>query len=174
LFGCSFLAMQNTLTKLGSDYKSIEAVFAFLVSAVSVLPATIGVTMGKNPSGAITDIVESLEKIKQSKVLMGTMIGLQAAIWGLTVTEVINNWHFVIFSTANLLIVPPLGGAILKGRAMKKHGIEPPMPPELIGIDRPFTDDDRIAMEHILGLDGVPVPVATPLHHEEGVAHAPA
>ncbi len=50
LFGCSFLAMQNTLTKLGQDYKSLEAVFGFLVSAVSVGPATIGITMGKNPA----------------------------------------------------------------------------------------------------------------------------
>jgi hypothetical protein len=166
--------MQNTLTKLGSDYKSLEAVFAFLVSAVSVAPATIGITMGKNPSGAITDIVEALEGIKQSKILMGTMIGLQAAIWGLTVTEVINNWHFVIFTAANLLIVPPLGGALLKSRAMKKLGIEPPTPAEFVGIDRPFTEDDRVAMEHALGLDALAVPVATPVHHEEGPAHAHA
>jgi hypothetical protein len=161
--------MQNTLTKLGSDYESLEAVFGFLVSAVTVMPATIGVTMGKNPSGAITDIVESLEKIKQSKLIMFTMIGLQALIWGLTATEVINNWHFVIFTAANLLLVPPALGGIVKAQAMKKFGIEPPTPPELIGIDRPFTDDDRVAMEHALGLDGVPVPVATPLHHEDAL-----
>jgi branched-chain amino acid transport system permease protein len=173
LFGCSFLAMQNTLTKLGGDYRSIEAVFAFLVSAVTVMPATIGVTMGKNPSGAVTDIVEGLEGMKQSKPLMFTVIGLEVGIWALTVGEIINNWHFVIFTAANLLIVPVVGGPVVKARAMKKHGIEPPMAPELIGIDRPFTEDDRLAMEHALGLDGVPVPVATPLHHEESL-HASA
>jgi len=43
------------------------------------MPATIGITMGKNPSGAITDIVEALEGIKQSKILMGTMIGFDFA-----------------------------------------------------------------------------------------------
>ncbi len=52
---------------------------------------------------------------------------------------------------------------------MKKHGIEPPTPPELIGIDRPFTDDDKTAMEHALGLDGVPVPVPVKLHQEEAL-----
>jgi branched-chain amino acid transport system permease protein len=169
LFGCSIVAMQNTLTKLGSDYESIEAVFGFLVSAVTVMPATIGVTMGKNPSGAITDIVEGLERMKQSKLIMFTMIGLQAAIWGLAVTELISNWHFVIFTAANLLLVPPALGGIVKAQAMKNLGIEPPVPPELIGIDRAFTEDDRVAMEHALGLDGVPVPVATPLHHEEAL-----
>ncbi len=110
LFGCSFLAMQNTLTKLGQDYKSLEAVFGFLVSAVSVGPATIGITMGKNPSGAVSDIVEGLENIKKSKPLMLTMIGLQAIIWALTARGYINNWHFVIFTVANLLIVPPVVG----------------------------------------------------------------
>jgi branched-subunit amino acid ABC-type transport system permease component len=169
LFGCSFLAMQNTLTKLGQDYKSLEAVFGFLVSAVSVGPATIGITMGKNPSGAVSDIVEGLENIKKSKPLMLTMIGLQAIIWALTARGYINNWHFVIFTVANLLIVPPVGGAIVKSRAMKKYGIEPPTPPELIGIDRPFTDDDKMAMEHALGLDGVPVPVPVKLHQEEAL-----
>ncbi len=174
LFGCSILAIQNTLTKLGSDYKSLEAVFGFLVSAVSVMPATIGVTMGKNPSGAITDIVESLEGIKKSKPLMLTMIGLQVLIWALAWQGVINNWHFVIFTAANLLIVPPLGGAVLKNMALKKAGVEPPVPPELIGIDRPFTDDDRLAIEHALGLDAVPLPVSAPVHHQEEAAHAPA
>jgi len=174
LFGCSFLAMQNTLTKLGQDYQSLEAVFGFLVSAVTVLPATIGVTMGRNPSGAITDIVEGLEEIKKSKPLMFTMIGLQVLIWALAWTEVINNWHFVIFTAANLLLVPPIGGAILRGRALKAAGAEAPTPPELIGIDRPFTEADRIAMEHVLGLDDVPTPVTTAPHHEEGALHAPA
>ncbi len=163
LFGCSFLAMQNTLTKLGNDYQSLEAVFGFLVSVVTVLPATIGVTMGKNPSGAITDIVDSLENIKKSKPLMLTIIGLQVAIWGLAVGDVINNWHFVIFTAANLLIVPPLGGAILKGRALKQAGIEPPTPPELIGIDRPYTEEDLATMDEVLGLDPrvLPAPSAT-------------
>ena len=174
LFGCSFLAMQNTLTKLGQDYESLEAVFGFLVSAVTVLPATIGITMGKNPSGAITDIVESLEQIKKSKPLMFTMIGLQVLVWALAWGDVINNWHFVIFTAAILLLVPPIGGAILKSRAMKAAGVEPPMPAELIGIDRPFTEDDRVAMEHVLGLDNVPTPVNAAPHHEEGAVHAPA
>jgi hypothetical protein len=100
---------------------------------------------------------------------MFTMIGLQAVIWGLAATELISNWHFVIFTAANLLIVPPALGGIVRSQAMKKLGIEPPTAPELIGIDRPFTDDDRVAMEHALGLDGVPVPVATPLHHEDAL-----
>ena len=175
LFGCSFLAMQNTLTKLGSDYKSLEAVFAFLVSAVSVLPATIGITMGKNPSGAITDIVEALEGIKKSKVLMGTMIGLQAAIWGLTVTEVINNWHFVIFTAANLLIVPPLGGAHpqepgdeeARDRTTDTAGVHRHRP--TLHRGRP-----RRHGTHRWASTPCRVPVATPVHHEEGPAHAHA
>jgi hypothetical protein len=103
---------------------------------------------------------------------MLTMIGLQVLIWGLTMGDVINNWHFVIFTAANLLLVPPVGGALLKSRAMKKAGVEPETPPELVGVDRPFTVQDRLAMEHALGLDAVAVPV--PASYEREQANAPA
>ena len=162
LIGGSFLAMQNVLTKLGTDYASLEAVFAFLVSAVTVLPATIGITMGKNPSGAITDIVEGLENIRRSKTLMFTMIGVQALIWVLAFGEVINNWHFVIFTAFNLLVVPPLGGSILAGRARSRAGVPPPVPAEMIGVDRPYTAQDVEEMDRVLGFDtlGVEIPTA--------------
>ena len=43
LNGAAFVAMQNTFTKLGNDLRSIEPIFSFLVSLVTVLPATIGI-----------------------------------------------------------------------------------------------------------------------------------
>ena len=171
LFGCAFLAMQNTLTKLGNDYTSLEAVFGFLVSAVTIGPATIGITMGKNPSGAITDIVESLEQMKKSKPLMLTVIGLQFLIWLGAMTEVYSNWWFVIFTAANLLIVPPLGGAIVGRAATKKAGVEPPIPPEMVGVERDFTEDDRLEMDKVLGIEGVPIPHAS---HDRESVNAPA
>ena len=42
-------------------------------------------------------------------------------------------------------------------------------PPELIGVVRPFTEDDKTAMDKALGLDGVPVPVPVSLHTEEAL-----
>lgn len=171
LFGCAFLAMQNTLTMLGNDYTSLEAVFGFLVSAVSVGPAAIGVTMGKNPTGAVHDIVTGLDDLKKSKPLMATMVGFQLVIWLLAWTGVYNNWYFVILTAANLLIVPPLGGAIVAKRAMKAAGVEPPTPPEFIGVTRDFTHEDLVEMDKALGIEGVSIPT---LADVEESAHAPA
>ncbi|MCD9624838.1 ABC transporter permease [Rhabdothermincola salaria] len=173
LNGAAFLSMQNSLEKLGSDYRTLQPIFGFLVSAVTVLPATIGVTMGKNPSGAITDIAEGLNEIKRSKVLMLSVIALQALVWGLWWQDVYNGWWFTIFTALNLLLVPPIGGAIVKAFAVRKYDLPQPTPPELIGLDVPFTDDDRQQMDHVLALDSVPVPVGTHVHEGETV-HASA
>ena len=158
LSGVAFVAMTNTLTKLGQDYASIEAIFAFLVSAVTVMPATIGITMGKNPSGAVTDIVEGFSLLKDAKPLLYSMIGLEAIIYGLTVAGVITNWNFVILTGVVLFVIPPVGGKFYGAYMMKKFGVPPPMPPELIGIDRPYTDEDLATMDHALGLDAMVIP----------------
>lgn len=163
-------ALNLTLRKLALDYASVEAIFMFFVSAVTVLPATIGITMGKNPSGAVSDIVEGLDQIKQSKPLMFTIIGLEVGIWALTATEVITNWHFVILTFINLIFVPIIGGKILLARAMR--GVPQPIPPELIGIDRPFTAEDLATMDQALNLEGVVIPSASTVREE--AAHVSA
>jgi branched-chain amino acid transport system permease protein len=172
LSACAFVAMTNTLQKLGADYVSIAAIFGFLVSLVTVMPATIGITMGKNPSGAVSDIVEGLHKIKQSKPLMLTVIGLQVLLWGLTAGGVIHNWTFVILTAANLLIVPSVGGRIVLAVMLRRAGVEPPTPPELIGVDRPYTPEDLATMDHALGLDALVIP--TPDDAEKEAVGAPS
>ena len=157
-------ALNLTLRKFAVDYSSLEAIFMFFVSAVTVLPATIGITMGKNPSGAVNDIVGGLDQIKQSKPLMVTLIGLEVLIWALTAAEVLTNWNFVVLTFANLLIVPAIGGKILLARAMR--GVPKPVPPELIGIDRPFTPEDLAEMDHALDLEGVVIPTAATVREE--------
>jgi hypothetical protein len=157
-------ALNLSLRKFAVDYSSLEAIFMFFVSVVTVLPATIGITMGKNPSGAVNDIVGGLDRIKQSKPLMVTLIGLEIVIWALTATEVISNWNFVVLTLINLLVVPVIGGKILLARAMR--GVPKPVPPELIGIDRPFTPEDLEAMDHALDLEGVVIPSAGTVREE--------
>jgi len=120
--------------------------------------------MGKNPSGAVSDIVQGLDQIKQSKPLMLTLIGLEAAIWGLTAAEVITNWNFVILTLVNLLIVPVVGGKILLARAMR--GVPKLVPPELVGIDRPFTSEDLAEMDRALNLEGVVIPTMETVREE--------
>ena len=159
--------LNNTLAKFAHDYTSLEAVFMFFVSAVTVLPATIGITMGKNPSGAVHDIVEGFSALKDAKPLMYSMIGLEVAAWVLTATGVFTGWHFAIATLIILFVIPPVGGKLYAGYMLRKFGVPPPMPAELIGIDRPFTDEDLATMDQALGIDGIVIP-------RKETAHAPA
>ena len=167
LNGAAFLAMQNTLTKLGSDYVTLQPIFGFFVSVVTVLPATIGVTMGKNPSGAVTDIVEGLDQIKQAKPVVFTVVGLQVLIWAGAWQDLYNGWWFTILTAINLLVVTRVAGLVMMAWARRAYDLPVPTAPELVGIDRPFTEDDLAEMDLALGLDAVPSPA-------QENAHAPA
>jgi hypothetical protein len=70
----------------------------------------------------------------------------------------------VILTLINLILVPIVGGKILLARAMR--GVPQPVPPELIGIDRPFTPEDLATMDHALNLEGVVIPSAGTVREE--------
>ena len=159
IFLVAFIEMLNgALKKFAVDYSALEAIFMFFVSAVTVLPATIGITMGKSPSGAVNDIVEGFSRLKDAKPVMYSMIGLEVIAYALTVTGVLTNWHFAIATIVVLFVVPALGGKIYEKYMLKKFGVPPPVPAELIGIERPYTDDDLADMDRVLGLDAVVLP----------------
>jgi hypothetical protein len=123
--------------------------------------------MGKNPSGAISDIVEGLDQIKRAKPVVVTVIALQVLIWVGTWQDLYNGWWFTILTALNLLVVPRVVGLGMAARARRTHDLPAPVAPELVGIDRPFTDADLAEMDLVLGLDGVPLA-------REDRAHAPA
>ena len=159
VFLVAFIEMLNgSLKKFAVDYAGLEAIFMFFVSAVTVLPATIGITMGKSPSGAVNDIVEGFSRLKDAKPVMYTMIGLEVLAYALTAAGVLTNWHFAIATIVVLFVVPPLGGKIYEKYMLKKFGVPPPVPAEMIGIERPYTDDDLAHMDRVLGLDAVVLP----------------
>ncbi|MBU3700425.1 MAG: ABC transporter permease [Acidimicrobiia bacterium] len=159
VFLVAFIEMLNgSLKKFAVDYAGLEAIFMFFVSAVTVLPATIGITMGKSPSGAVNDIVEGFSRLKDAKPVMYTMIGLEVLAYALTAAGVLTNWHFAIATIVVLFVVPPVGGKIYEKYMLKKFGVPPPVAAEMIGIERPYTDDDLAHMDRVLGLDAVVLP----------------
>lgn len=159
VFLVAFIEMLNgSLKKFAVDYAGLEAIFMFFVSAVTVLPATIGITMGKSPSGAVNDIVEGFSRLKDAKPVMYSMIGLEVLAYALTAAGVLTNWHFAIATIVVLFVVPPVGGKIYEKYMLKKFGVPPPVPAEMIGIERPYTDDDLAHMDQVLGLDAVVLP----------------
>lgn len=159
IFLVAFIEMLNgTLKKFAVDYSALEAIFMFAVSAVTVLPATIGITMGKSPSGAVNDIVEGFSQLKDAKPVMYTMIGAEVLAYGLTAAGVLTNWHFAIATIVVLFVVPAVGGKLYERHMLKKFGVPPPVPAEMIGIERPYTDEDLAHMDRVLGLDSIVLP----------------
>ncbi|MCU1380672.1 MAG: inner-rane translocator [Acidimicrobiales bacterium] len=158
ILGVAFAGLSNTFTKLGTDHASLQGLFDFGKDFVTVLPATIGITMAKNPSGAVHDIVTNFRAMSKARnVLIGATV-VEAVLYGLTRGGAINNWWFLVLSAAVLFLLPVVAKAV-SPEAFVEEGAteatpEDEMPLEYVGIDRPFTAEDRDFLDRALGLHG--------------------
>jgi len=158
LLGVAFAALSDTFVKLGGDHASFSGTFDFLKDFTTVLPATIGITMGKNPSGAVHDIVTNFRAMAKAKpVLIGAGV-LEGLLYVLRRADVLNNWYLLVFTFIIMLMLPVVAQALMP-QAFVVEGedaeeAEDEVPLELIGIDRPLTEDDRELFDHELGLHG--------------------
>jgi ABC-type branched-subunit amino acid transport system permease subunit len=158
LSGVAFVAMQNTFTKLGTDYKSFDGMFSFLAKLTTVMPALIGVSLGKNPSGAVNDIVMGFEPLRRAKPLVIGGIAALLVIWGLAAGDVIGNWWFVILFVAVMMLVPRVAMMVKPDAFLAPEVVEAKrreVPLELVGIDRRFDPADRRMLDAGLELDAM-------------------
>ena len=157
LLGIGFQAIDGTFEKLATDHESLEGLFHFLADFTTIMPALIGVSMGKNPSGAISDIVRDLGPIFRDRRLLAAFTVLEGGNYLLARGEVYSNWWFAILTVVVFVLVGRVGPLLLGGRAaiVEEEG-EPDVPLDLLGIDRPFTLEDRDLLDRELGLHGRP------------------
>jgi hypothetical protein len=141
-----FVAIQDTFTKLGTDHTTLNGVFAFLATLTTVLPAIIGVSLGRNPSGSVHQIVENYRPLRRAVPLLVAAAVAEAVVYGLTYTEHLSGWWFVILTAVVILGLP--GAA----QALSRPEGPPEVPAELVGVERPFTEDDRAEIDRELGL----------------------
>jgi hypothetical protein len=149
LFGVVFLAMQNTFAKLGADHASLEGMFDFLARLTTVLPALMGVSMGRNPSGAVHDIVENFSPLGRPRARPILVAGIVAegVFFYLAREDLISNWWFLVLTGLTIVALP---GAL---RLLTPGGPSPvpeDLTLELVGIDRPFTPADRDVLDRAL------------------------
>ena len=157
LFGIAFLAMQNTFDKLGADHASLEGMFEFLARFTTVLPALMGVSMGRNPTGAVNEIVVNFSPLKRVKPVLVAGLAVEAAAYLMAYEDTISNWWFLVVTALVIVAMP----AAAKAVAPEAFGLPPRAGPEevevpldLVGVDRPFTEADRELLDHELGLVG--------------------
>jgi branched-chain amino acid transport system permease protein len=117
-----------------------------------VAPALIGVSLGRNPSGAVPQIVASYRPLWQVKWVLALGVVAEGAFYVLTLTHVIGNWWFVLATAVIVLVLP------LVGRGVRPEVFDPASPGRLGAAPQP---------EHLAPVLSGTVPAAV-----EGVADA--
>ncbi len=156
LLGTAFAAIKNTFDKLGTDYDSFVGSFTWLATFTTVLPALMGVGMGKNPTGSVHDFIVNFGPLQKAKPVLFGGIGIGVLAYVLALAEVISNWWFVIVVILLVLFLPTVAKIVMPEAYYPPEVIraaKAATPLELVGIERPFTDADRRRLEQALLLE---------------------
>ncbi|HEX8804837.1 MAG TPA: ABC transporter permease [Acidimicrobiales bacterium] len=162
LFGVGFVALQDTFDKVGADHGSFEGTFAFLARLTTVLPALMGVSMGRNPSGAVSQIVDEYGALRRAKPVVVTGLAVVAVAYVLADAGSIGNWWLLVITLAVVLAMPASARLLTPAREPEpaRAGARPgdgadgdgDVPLELVGVSRPFTTEDRAMLDRELDL----------------------
>ena len=156
LYGAVFVALEGIIAKIGNDHPAFHGPTAWLVQFTALLPALIGIALGRNPSGFLNDSFAAWGPIiRRRRAALFAGIGLELLVWLLAFRHTISNWTFTILTALLVVLLPRVGGARWVGRIAADD--EGSVPLELIGIDRAFTRDDLHAIDRGLGLERLPV-----------------
>jgi branched-subunit amino acid ABC-type transport system permease component len=160
LFGVFFVALQSTFDKLGADHPDYEGTFEFLAQLTTVLPALLGVSIGRDPTGAVERILTDLGPLKRVRSAVIGAIGVVAVAYLMARNGTISNWWLIVVTGLVLLalnVVTKRVTAADRRRAETAAAALPDaasadLPLELVGVARPFTVADREMLDAALGV----------------------
>jgi branched-chain amino acid transport system permease protein len=156
LYAAVFVTLQNILTKLGTDYDAFEGGFAWFASFTAVMPALIGIGLGRNPSGFLNDFFVAWgPMIRKVRVVFWAGLTAELAVWFGAWRGWIGNWTFAIFTMVWVVALPRIAMAVRPDAYAAGNVLAAPRdatPPELIGVDRPFGPDDLRTIDGVLGI----------------------
>ena len=125
LFGGMLLGTFNTVipAMFAANSVGVFNFFSVPVTKVnSMLPGFMGISLGRNPSGAIGDISGAYRDVGRSKESIGITVGGLAALWLLARSHTISNWTFVACVLVTVVAIVPMLPLLLSpipgGRAM--------------------------------------------------------
>jgi len=130
-----------------------------LQNVLLVTPGLIGISLGRNPNGAVSQIRDGFAPLTRWRPALVAFWVLLLGVWALRSFDVIDNWTAVVLAYAALIV--PTGVADLRERrtkAIAEHAEKPvrdDLPLEWVGITRPFTDDDVLSLNTALGVSEV-------------------
>jgi branched-chain amino acid transport system permease protein len=177
LFGVGFVALQDTFDKLGADHSNLEGMFTFLANLTTVLPALMGVGLGRDPSGVVSRFVDDFAPLRRVRPVLVAGLGLEAVAYIAAHNGTISNWWFVVLTGVIIVAMPqaaralapeayaaeaeaeaePSGDARAGDRPERAGppGADGDLPLELIGVTRPYTVADREVLDRSLDLPAV-------------------
>jgi branched-chain amino acid transport system permease protein len=156
--GVLFVALHNTFDKLGADHQSLEGLFEFLGNLTLVLPALMGVSIGRNPTGAVEQTLVNFGPVRRVRpVVVGGIAAISIA-YVMVRTDTISNWWFIVIAMVTVGIMPAAAKrltpdlAAADGSPAVPSGEDADLPLELVGVSRPYTVSDRQMLDAALGL----------------------
>jgi branched-subunit amino acid ABC-type transport system permease component len=160
LFGVFFVALQSTFDKLGADHPDFEGTFEFLAQLTTVLPALLGVSIGRDPTGAVERILTDLGPLKRARPAVFGAIAVVAVAYLMARNDTISNWWLIVITGLVLValnVVTKRVTAADRRRAATAAAALPDaasadLPLELVGVARPFTVADREMLDAALGV----------------------
>jgi len=156
LYGAVFVALESVIGKLGDEVTALNGMTAWLVHFTALLPALIGIALGRNPSGFLSDSFRQWGPvIRRTRPVLVAGVAAELLAWFLAFRHTINNWVFVLVTIVIVASLPRIAAAVTAaafGRERTDDGDVDDTPLELIGIDRAFTEPDLRAIDR--GLEG--------------------
>ncbi len=159
LYGAVFVALGGIVTKVGDEFTALHGWSAWLVHFIALLPTLIGIALGRNPSGFLSDSFARYRPLmRETKSVLYAGIGVELLVWFGAFRHTINHWTFAILTAVLVALLPYVAALVdpsASGRTAAAGGSADATPLELIGIDRAFTADDLREIDRGLGIDGV-------------------
>jgi ABC-type branched-subunit amino acid transport system permease subunit len=158
LFGVLFVALQATFDKLAVDHPDFDGTFEFLAQLTTVLPALLGVSIGRNPTGAVERILTDFGTLKRARSAVVAAIAVVAVAYLLARNETISNWWLIVITglvLVGLNVVTKRLDAADRRRAAAEalpDAASADLPLELVGVARPFTVADREMLDAAIGV----------------------
>jgi branched-subunit amino acid ABC-type transport system permease component len=112
LAGVGFQAITSTFQNI---YSLHGGPWNFVANLTLVAPAAIGVSIGRNPSGSVGQIVAGYAPLWRAKPVLAGGILLEVAAYLLVVTKFMSNWWFVLATTIIALGLPLVGRLLMPG-----------------------------------------------------------
>jgi hypothetical protein len=157
--GVGFAIVVATFNHLADNHTDLHGLYNTLAHVAAVLPALIGIGLGRNPSGAMHDVVEMWRPMRRAKpVLAGGAVAL-FGLYLLALTDMITNWWFVILTFVLLAVLPIIGQILMPEEFLGAEEVakrRAAVPDELVGIDSPYTPQLRDSLDRALGLEIIP------------------